>query len=714
MERETGFEQLFEEREWVRALAERLCADAAAAEDLAQDTWLEALREGGKARGARGWLGGVLRNLVARRRTRDAARAAREHATARPEAVPGPEELLARAELQRRVLSAVADLPESYRSVVLLRHYEGLSAEDIARRSGESGSTVRNRLARAHALLRERLDRDYGERSLWSTLLVPVSWGVSKEVVTGGMLVGAKLYVTAAAVALVGAVLWMQREETNAVAESLASAEVGAQNGAPIPPDSNDTAQASETRREVAQEAAAPRFGSVLVHGELRGATEPIDSGSLTFVDALGQTRRATVNGTTFAVPGLQPGEWRISAALRGYRLLDQRIEIDGSKAKERHDLEFEALRSLRVKLVDAVTGDLLKPSLGDPLLSCLSVVATRTRDAGLPRTMRRRLLESEAGSYLPNDGYSASERLTEDCSGVLTLTEAPPLWLHAVVRDVVIATQAFDGGVEEVVFELDLHAMQRLNGSVLVRCVDDTTGAVLVGANVEASFEDGRGGGKPTDAEGFVRLANLAPGLRRVTAGVAGRPTTSFDVRIEPGTEIELELRMPLMARIMGRVVAGGAGQKARIEFLPYAIDAAKDRWLDVANFELRSNANFEVPGIPARRHRVVVSAEGFAPVVRDVDATRGEAQLGEIELEKGTSVVVRSALGDARLRTVWLLDALGAPLARESVYPVHPVRWTLKPGSYGLRVLREASVVEDRAFVVGQDLVQIELGVQ
>ncbi|NUP96751.1 MAG: RNA polymerase subunit sigma-70, partial [Planctomycetaceae bacterium] len=55
MERETGFEQLFEEREWVRALAERLCADAAAAEDLAQDTWLEALREGGKARGARGW-----------------------------------------------------------------------------------------------------------------------------------------------------------------------------------------------------------------------------------------------------------------------------------------------------------------------------------------------------------------------------------------------------------------------------------------------------------------------------------------------------------------------------------------------------------------------------------------------------------------------------------------------------------------------------------
>jgi RNA polymerase sigma-70 factor (ECF subfamily) len=52
---------------------------------------------------------------------------------------------------------AIAALPETYRQVILLRYYEGLSCQEVATRLDMPLGTVTKTLSRAYALLRQEL-----------------------------------------------------------------------------------------------------------------------------------------------------------------------------------------------------------------------------------------------------------------------------------------------------------------------------------------------------------------------------------------------------------------------------------------------------------------------------------------------------------------------------------------------------------------------------
>src|SRR5436190_1451818 len=117
-------EALLAEREWVRALAGTLVADENAADDLAQDAVVAAIRNPPKPGALRAWFGTVLRHRASNARRGEARRAGRETASARREATPSTADLVARAETQRRVTQAVLDLAEPYRATVLLRFFE--------------------------------------------------------------------------------------------------------------------------------------------------------------------------------------------------------------------------------------------------------------------------------------------------------------------------------------------------------------------------------------------------------------------------------------------------------------------------------------------------------------------------------------------------------------------------------------------------------------
>ncbi len=62
------------------------------------------------------------------------------------------------------VLEAVLALPEKYRTVICLRYFEGYSGEEIAALVKRPSSTVRNRLRKARALLKEKLGGDPDDR----------------------------------------------------------------------------------------------------------------------------------------------------------------------------------------------------------------------------------------------------------------------------------------------------------------------------------------------------------------------------------------------------------------------------------------------------------------------------------------------------------------------------------------------------------------------
>jgi RNA polymerase sigma-70 factor (ECF subfamily) len=62
-------------------------------------------------------------------------------------------------ELARAVAGALAELPGPLREVLVLRHYEGLSFEEIARLLGAPASTLKSRFAAALGRLRVRLQQ---------------------------------------------------------------------------------------------------------------------------------------------------------------------------------------------------------------------------------------------------------------------------------------------------------------------------------------------------------------------------------------------------------------------------------------------------------------------------------------------------------------------------------------------------------------------------
>jgi RNA polymerase sigma-70 factor (ECF subfamily) len=200
--------------EFIRALAVRLVRDDALAEDAVQETFARALES--PPRGAsklRAWLARVVRNASLMRLRGEKRRRGREQVASRPERLSSPAEAAERIETQHRVIEAVRGLDEPYRSVVVHRFFEGLTVAEIAALGESPEDTVRTRIRRALAKLRERLDESHGgDRRRWMAALLPLaglagsaSAGAAAGVaVAGGLLMGGKkVALTAAVVVLV-------------------------------------------------------------------------------------------------------------------------------------------------------------------------------------------------------------------------------------------------------------------------------------------------------------------------------------------------------------------------------------------------------------------------------------------------------------------------------------------------------------------------------
>jgi RNA polymerase sigma-70 factor (ECF subfamily) len=97
---------------------------------------------------------------------RDGRRAAAELAAeVEPGAAPDdPERTVADRELGRRVEVAMAALSEELRAVLVLRAYHDFDYDQIAAAVGVEIGTVKSRLARARAALREALDHEETRR----------------------------------------------------------------------------------------------------------------------------------------------------------------------------------------------------------------------------------------------------------------------------------------------------------------------------------------------------------------------------------------------------------------------------------------------------------------------------------------------------------------------------------------------------------------------
>jgi RNA polymerase sigma-70 factor (ECF subfamily) len=140
----------------------RMTGDRNVAEDLLQETWLRLARHAALLRpetniGA--WLFTVARNLVlSYRRSRFFEEELPLTIIEKPAGEPSPFRTAESSEAAGRLEAAVLSLPTKYREVVLLVGVEGMAPLQAARICHATPDALRQRLARARALLAQKLD----------------------------------------------------------------------------------------------------------------------------------------------------------------------------------------------------------------------------------------------------------------------------------------------------------------------------------------------------------------------------------------------------------------------------------------------------------------------------------------------------------------------------------------------------------------------------
>src|SRR5688572_6004724 len=89
-------------------------------------------------RDVRPWLARVARNSARDRAREESRRKQREDAadSLASDEVSTPEQLVGSTEIHRTIAEIVSRLDEPFREAVVMRYYDGLTAEEIARRRG--------------------------------------------------------------------------------------------------------------------------------------------------------------------------------------------------------------------------------------------------------------------------------------------------------------------------------------------------------------------------------------------------------------------------------------------------------------------------------------------------------------------------------------------------------------------------------------------------
>lgn len=153
-----------------------MCGNREDAEEVAQEALMKVFESFGQLREperVRPWVFRIAKNACLMKRRKSAFAPDRELSL--DELMPArsgdnggkleiadwsrlPEDAAMKAEMQEVLRRAIGELPEMYRSVILLRDLEELSTQDAAQILDVTEDTVKTRLHRARVALRQKLD----------------------------------------------------------------------------------------------------------------------------------------------------------------------------------------------------------------------------------------------------------------------------------------------------------------------------------------------------------------------------------------------------------------------------------------------------------------------------------------------------------------------------------------------------------------------------
>ncbi|MBI5365309.1 MAG: sigma-70 family RNA polymerase sigma factor [Planctomycetes bacterium] len=632
----------------LRRIARGILFEPSLAEDAVQEAWLAALRSQGNAAPSGGWLNEAVRRVASGMRRNEARRVRREHAGARPEALPSAADAAGRVELLRELLDALEALEEPYRTAVQLRLVDDLPPRAIAERLGVPVETARTRVKRGIERLRARLDaKNAHRRGEFLALLAPlaeighVGWtvgGLGGAKTLGSVLVGTKTkLVVVAAVVVATCVLWTRPWEPSTspeatlehdVAPAAASMEaVDAERAA----ESNPSALASQVEIETE----APDRSTAVEHTwrvrgrALHGRTEPMSNATIHIeivsgYDGPGERifDAPVLSGSdgVFVVE-LAPPSTAVRVVLHpktpgfiGFRR--EQLVLRGAPAPQ--DLVV-VLYPLDV----GVSGVVLDMS-GAPIAS-----ATVDARGGDTTTDHEGKFELRTSTLLEHEYVTAWAEGYAECKAVAHVA----------------------GGARVEGLELRLERSVLLHGQVL-----DDRGRPVEGATVDGPSFVGRRA--KTDSTGRFVLDGLreheewlaiwidAPGFVRLRRDFQDRKVPAEEVRfvLERGLELQ------------GRVVdEAGTPLPGALVFLGDSANSS-----DAAPTIAGEEGRFVIRRVPRNEKHCGASLQGYAPVLRDLDLPGHGEFRAEVVLVLGPGLTARGAVVDDR----------GAPIPEASVY--------------------------------------------
>ncbi len=627
-----GLQRLLDERPYVRLLARQLIAEEA--DDVEQQTWLQAIQHGGaRVESPRAWLARIVRNLAMTVHRGRARQRRKEQGDSAEQLVPSSAELMQQEEQRRMLVAAMDRLPGHLRTVVLLRYFEGLSPRAIARRLDVPTTTVWNQLRRALQLLRDRLDAEHGgQRRAWVLPLVPFAtangmpWAgpalpaLSAPTVGIGVLaMTMKTKLLAATFVLLAAtgalVLWAMRDPVpgnpDLVVKTADGASLETANVARDAIAATSTTNTAE-RESVAATADVATTGTLVLrvrYGDDKAPAEGVvmivnRSAADPRVEGL---RRKTDAAGTARFEALAAGRVSVTTD-RGW--IGKRAEIRGGETTE---LDYE----LQIGLT--VTGIVVDP-VDTPVPGALIEVAQLASGDSDAEVLA---ISGADGRFV----VRAAPKETLVGARAAGYSSSPLKFLvgkEGNTADLRLVLGPAGGTVSGVVVD----AQNRPVPDAVVRVGRGATSGIVAS-----------GAGAPpipalvrTDGEGRFAAIGLPPGEQPVVARARGKAPWQGTCEVAANLTVPLKIQLVDGATIQGtvRTAAGEIAPRVEIEV---------GEWEDLAHYRTLTSpeGRFELKGLPAGEVVVRAAHDDFGKAEQRAQTVPGSTAQCDLQLSRG-----------------------------------------------------------------------------
>jgi RNA polymerase sigma-70 factor (ECF subfamily) len=724
-------EELLAHGEWVRRLARSLVAGEDRADDVAQETWLHALRAPPADRSnLRGWLTRVVQNAARKLVRSDERRERRESHAPPPTSLPTPAESFERAALQRRVVDAVLGLEEMYRAPLLLRYFEELSASDVARALGLPLETARTRIKRGLGLVRERLRGELeGEGRSWERALAPLVGGSGPvvAVMAGGTWKLAGAAAVALGLALVG---WRWSSSRTSPANGLVAGSdaAAASSDAAATTDGTTSPDAVLSR---AQDDSRRNGDRTLLRGfVLDGDGQLVDKATIQWDDeaSTNPERRCGVTAEQgeYAIASLpqRPVPFHVSAL--GFAAKDVTLDLSNATGCARHDFELRRIALIPVRILAPDATVLLDPTADRrPWRSALDefdwgltvLGSEQPLPPRLPPTHDARLLGIGIGRFRRSEPlHGRKETATSDVDGTF---ESPvvPFELSLLFKHVVVAHQTVTELDQSVTFVVDPAAIAALVGKLRLRCVDAETHEPLAGVSIVTGDDARSRHEPPTTSDGRFESVATGPGWADLMLRADGREFITRHVLIEPGGVTDLgDVEMDRAVRLEVSVV-DPAGKPALAMGSVLRLDRRRpgEPGGGGMGWSMNEPGKLELPQLSRGRWSIGVSSEteddARAAAVVEI-AGRDPAPI-TLTLRRATAVTIAAHLGPLDRPVIELARADGF-LELAAVCSGRGVVASLLPGSWSCSIFDGSTLLARRSFEVGTEPLRVDLGTE